>query len=275
MKAGWVFSVAVVLALAVVPGAAASEQVRLWILPFQSPGDADLEVLAETAPELLTVFFSRPPGVVVVERDHLNRILAEQGLGRNGLAEPSSRRRIGELLGATTMITGSVTRKESELIFTAHATEVGSGRVQASEQVAGAADHLEETLQKLCRKLMESLLTEAHDVGWETEPDPGRSLHFLRGLSFYFAANYHRALGEFIECDRSREPDALVTLWRANCYLAVENYGHALLELTRLEQDGADAVSQAEVERKLGQCLEHLSPDERGFYEELAAQGKR
>lgn len=245
--------------------------IRLWILPFQGPGETDLDRVAEAASEILTAFLSRSPEVLVVEREHLDRILAEQGLGGSGLTDPTDRVRMGQLVGATTLITGSLARIQDELVLTSHATEVSSGRILASVQTAGTPAGLEDSFRELSRGLLEGLTTTRPSEEWEVEPHPTGSLHFLRGLTFFHAARYSRALGEFIECDRVGGAGPRTGLWRAKCYLALEEFGHAFLELSLLDPE-SEGVDRDEVVAELARCIEHISPDELGFYEDLASK---
>lgn len=251
--------------------------VRFWILPFENAAkDASLSYLSSALPELLTVFVSGTGTYSVVEREHLDRILAEHALSAEGLIAPARRNRIGRLLGATAMITGSYAREGRELIVTASATDVASGRVLASAQVAGSEDRLGETMKELHQELVRGL-GDVPPGPKETKADPAplQNLHFLRGLSFFYAARYHQALAEFIECGRDGKRDGLPGLWRANCYLAREEYDHAYLELIRLKREAPGAVGVAELEGKLDRCLAQLPPGDVQVYDRLVSPGMK
>ena len=56
----------------------------------------------------------------------------------------------------------------------------------------------------------------------------------MRGLSFYYSAQYNQAIGEFIQAAEEENLMALAGLWSANCYLAQHDYGHAYIELKQL-----------------------------------------
>ncbi len=68
----------------------------------------------------------------VIERDRLDQIMQEQGLGATGLVDPSSAAQIGKLLGVQAMIMGSVTKFD---ISTSRISLPILGSVASSEAV--------------------------------------------------------------------------------------------------------------------------------------------
>jgi hypothetical protein len=102
------------------------------------------------------------------------------------------------------------------------------------------------------------------------EPTPVENLHFLRGLSHFYARRHHQALAELIQCGASAERDGLPGLWRARCYLAQSQHGHAYVELVRLERNGLGSVAAAEHAEMLRTCRARLAPEDLRIYERLA-----
>ena len=84
-------------------------QPRIWILPFSHAGeDPEKAVTTGVAiSEVLTVLVSQATGADVVDRDHLDQVLAEHSLSRKGLLSPDVQLKIGRLLGATVLVSGS------------------------------------------------------------------------------------------------------------------------------------------------------------------------
>jgi hypothetical protein len=205
----------------------------------------------------------------VVEREHLDRILAEHKLGAAGLVAPARRSGIGRLLGATAMIAGSPAREGRELTVTARVIDVASSRVLASAQVTGSEDRLAETVRELQRKLWIGLgAARWGAIGTRPDPAPLQNLHFLRGLSSYYAGRHHQALAEFMQCGDGDLP----ALWRANCYLAREEYDEAYLELIRLKLKGRGTLGAAELEGKLERCRARLAAEDVELCERLVGR---
>jgi TolB-like protein len=120
-------------ALAPARAEAAGEAERVWILPFeQLQEDRPFEYLREALPALLAVAISHTGDDTVVERERLDELLDELSLTLEGLTSRDDRRRIGKLLGATVMISGSYTRQDDRLLLNVQATDLETGVVTAA-----------------------------------------------------------------------------------------------------------------------------------------------
>ena len=71
----------------------------------------------------------------VIERAHLQKIIAEQKLGMSGLFEESSVAEVGKVLGVKTIISGSVMIMADSLEVTARIIDVESASILAAEQL--------------------------------------------------------------------------------------------------------------------------------------------
>jgi hypothetical protein len=56
------------------------------------------------------------PGIRVVERERLSTVISEQHLGHSDLADPKTAVRLGKLIGADAVMTGSVTQYDSSSV---------------------------------------------------------------------------------------------------------------------------------------------------------------
>ncbi|MEE8301035.1 MAG: CsgG/HfaB family protein, partial [Candidatus Tectomicrobia bacterium] len=137
---------AMVLLLAVlpfVPNAVCDPVPRVWMLPFHNTVmNSSASSLTQTIPDLLQVFFSQSAQYAVVDRDHLEMILAERSLTWHGLVSSAQRAEIGTLLGATVMLSGSFVVQGEQVRVMAHAYEVQTSRLLASSQATGRFDDL-------------------------------------------------------------------------------------------------------------------------------------
>ena len=246
---------------------------RLWILPFDNPeADASVAHLEEAIPALLAVATSQSDRHAVVDRQHLNQVLAEQSLTLEGLIAPKTRHEVGRLLGATVMIGGSFVKHGQDLLITMRASDLESGMVTATAEARGPAGHVGRLVSELYRRLVRDLGRRLPDLRADQIDDvPLSNLHFMRGLGYYYSARYNQALAEFLQATREKPLADISRLWLANSYLAQAEYAHAYLELTRLTLGGSRNFRQGEIEAKMRACEKHLSADDVKRIRELAA----
>jgi hypothetical protein len=243
---------------------------RVWILPFeQHHPDAELEYLQEALPALLTVALSQSDNYTIVDRQHLNHLLAERSLTLEGLTS-DAKLRVGKLLGATVMVIGSFARYDGGLLLTVRATDLERGVITVTAEASGAVSQLPELVGHLHRELARELGREAPDPGPDRiDSAPLSNLHFMKGLGHYYIARFGPALSEFMHAAEDRHLSPISQLWLANTYLAQHEYVHAYLELSMLMQRGAGALSEREIFEKMRLCEEHLKPEDVEFVRQL------
>ncbi len=244
---------------------------RIWILPFDNPGaDASVGHLEEAIPALLAVAISQSDQHAVVDRRHLNQVLAEQSLTLEGLTAPTARHEVGRLLGATVMISGSVVKQGGDLLITMRASDIETGMVTAAAEARGPAGQIGRLVSALYRRLARDLGRQLPDLRPDQiDETPLSNLHFMRGLGYYYSARYNQALAEFLQSTREKPLADIARLWLANAYLAQDAYDHAYLELSRLRH-GSRNFRQGEIEAKMRACEKHLSAEEVDRIRELA-----
>jgi TolB-like protein len=81
------------------------------VLPFTNSAigasNAELAPLSKGIADLLLIDLAQNTGIRVVERENLSRIIEEQNLARDGRVDDATAARLGKLLGAKHMVTGS------------------------------------------------------------------------------------------------------------------------------------------------------------------------
>ncbi len=246
---------------------------RIWILPFDNPhADVSLEHLEEALPALLAAAVSKSDQHAVVDRQHLNQVLAELSLTLEGLTAQNTMREVGRLLGATVMISGSFIRRGEDLVITMRASDVQTGIVTGTVEERGPAGQLGQLVRELYRRLARGLGSQLSDLHVDQiDEAPLSNLHFMRGLGYYYSAQYNQALVEFMQAAREEDLTDISRLWLANSYLARHEYAHAYLELTRLRLRGSRNFRSDEIEAKMRACKEHLSAEDVEIIRELAA----
>lgn len=124
-----------VLTLATAP-LFAQEDMRptVAVLPFVNSaiGDAQTELapLSKGIADLLIIELGQNTGIRLVERENISRILEEQNLARDGRVDDATAARIGRLLGAKHIITGSfVTDRSGTMVVTLKTIDVETSRI--------------------------------------------------------------------------------------------------------------------------------------------------
>lgn len=243
----------------------------ILILPFEnSDRGPSVDNLQEAISELLEVFFSHSGSYAVVDRKRLDSVLAEQSLTLKGLVPQEEKQKIGKILGAKIMITGGIAEQDETLFITAHAFDIASGRLLASAGRKNRPNALADMAKELYGLLIEDLQTDLPDAEkHQIDESPISSLHFMRGLSLYYSAKYNQALGEFMQAAQEKGLSDISGFWKAKCYLAQKEYGHAYVELKRLTRKNHPDIRAGDVERRIDLCLEHLSSEDIRLYNQM------
>jgi len=173
---------------------------RIWILPFeQLDADSSLEYLKEALPALLAVAISGSDQYAVVDRDNLKALLTEQSLTIEGLISPDTRHRIGRLLGATVMITGSFVRRDGDVRITMRASDLETGIITSTGEARGPIGRAGELVGQVYRQLAGELDKRLPDLAPDQiDHAPLSNLHVMKGLGHYYSARYSQALAEFM-----------------------------------------------------------------------------
>ena len=114
----------------------------------------ELEPLRAGIADILTSELSANGGIRVIERDQLDKLVAEQNLGANGSVDRSTAVRVGKLLGVHHMIFGSyVTDRKGRMRLDARAVDVETGQIEHVETVQAKTDDFSDMITSLAAKL--------------------------------------------------------------------------------------------------------------------------
>jgi hypothetical protein len=266
--------VTLMLAIPASPVARGSEgEERIWILPFTAlRPDPPLSHLEDALPALLAVAITGSGGRhAVVEREQLNRVLSEQSLSLEGLTWPAARHRVGRLLGATVMITGSFLLEGDELHLTMRALDLETGFVASTADGRGAANEPGALVADLYRRLAAGRGRTLPELAADRiDEAPLSNLHFMKGLGHYHSARYSLSVAEFMQAAADRPLADVSRLWMARAYLAQRQYSHACLELARLEHSVSARVRASDVEEGLRECGQQLRSEDMKLIRDLA-----
>jgi TolB-like protein len=102
----------------------------LAVTPFQVLGDsADSDIYSYGLPDAIANDLAQAPGITVIERLRLSAILQELKLSQSGLISEQSAPEIGAILGAKTIITGTIQKDRQEVRANIRAIEVATGKI--------------------------------------------------------------------------------------------------------------------------------------------------
>lgn len=119
-----------------VPAYAQNEEPRLAlaVVAFQAiPANSPYAYLKDGLPEAITAQLVKIPQLDVLTRSQLQAVLKEQGFGQSAYVDPASAPRIGQLVGARYLLTGSFQVQAQDLLLQAQLIDVESGKVVFAE----------------------------------------------------------------------------------------------------------------------------------------------
>ena len=104
------------------------------VLPFVNSAigaaNTELQPLSKGIADLLIIELGQNTGIRLVERENIEAILQEQNLARDGRVDDATAARIGRLLGAKHIITGSfVTDRSGTMVVTLKSIDVETSRI--------------------------------------------------------------------------------------------------------------------------------------------------
>lgn len=188
---------------------------------------AELEPLRGGIADILISELSANPRIRVIEREQLDKLVAEQNLGANGRVDKATAVRVGKLLGVHHMIFGGyVTDRRNRMRLDARAVNVETGEIEHVETVSANADDFSDMITSLAAKL---------NAGLKLPAMPARSADATRAASppFQVVMLYSRAIAE----ESGGRKDEAVKLYKAALDRFPE-YAAAKKALTRLEAGG-------------------------------------
>ena len=93
--------------------------------------NVELAPLSKGIADLLIVELAQNPAIRVVERENILKLIAEQDLARDGRIDDATAARIGRLLGAKHMVTGSfITDRSGTMVLTVKSIDTETSRIE-------------------------------------------------------------------------------------------------------------------------------------------------
>lgn len=148
--------------------------IRLMVLYFQnSSNDVSLSGLSKGLADMLITDLSKFYMLQVVERDRLESILNEQDISNTNRFDAATAVKIGKILGAEALLTGSYFEMAGNLRIDARIIDVETSAILKSEGVTGKSETFFELEKALAKKILSGLsieLKEGEDEYLRTTP---------------------------------------------------------------------------------------------------------
>ena len=114
----------------------------------------DYESLGRGIGDLMITDLSSNPGIRVVDRDAIDKLMKEQDLGNTQRVDQETAARIGKLLGARYMVFGSlIVDSKGSVTLNARAVDVETSRIAYVESVTGKSDAMMDVIRQLTDKM--------------------------------------------------------------------------------------------------------------------------
>lgn len=127
------------------------------VLPFENgalKNNAEYAPLSKGMAEMLITALAGNPGVRVVERASLQKLIDEQNLGSSDRVDKETAVRLGKLVGAHHMLTGSfVIDPKQRMRIVVRSVNTETSEIEYAESVMGKADDLLELVDQLGTKM--------------------------------------------------------------------------------------------------------------------------
>ena len=238
-----IFFTVLVVFICMIDNLAAEEKkinfLRFLVLPFtNSTGQAEYDVLSQGFADLLMTHISQYPEIGLVHRDHLQQILKEQEIQLQGHLSEDQSTKVGQLAGADKIITGGFSLSNSQLTIQTHVFDVETTKLITSKEIAGPIGNLVALGDQLAATIVKAV------KGKEVVPSiisidqrPNVTLHFIRGLGYYYGNLYDHAVTEFMEAFNLDPHYAEARFWIGRSYFADQEYDHAKIEFSRFVKE--------------------------------------
>ena len=193
-----------------IPAKAEFKKTKIAVLDFQLQGARRDDDMGKIVAEWLITALVKEGRFDVVERRYLEKVLEQQKLGVSGLVDESSASRLGKVLGAKIVITGSVMQFQNIMEVNARIIEVESSSIIAAENVKStSAAKLEDLVVQMAEKIIRDFPLEGYIVQREGNTvliDLGKRTGVKKGMQFVVYQEgrviKHPKTGEVLDIER-------------------------------------------------------------------------
>ncbi|MBN2584305.1 MAG: hypothetical protein JXL80_14690 [Planctomycetes bacterium] len=248
-------SVVAALSLAAVAGWATAATVVVAPLHDASAA-ADSDTVQGVTDLLAGVLAER---VTVVDREKLAVLLAEQGLSASALNEQETAVRVGGLLKADFLLTGSVFRKADEISFAVQLVRISTGEVVKGVTISGSPGDLLKLGRDLAAQCVEALQGGGRESVRDEQPGAthlAEEQFFLEALGYYHAGNFDLAIMNCLKVIQLNPNNVRARLRLAESFLAGDEADQARIALHRT----LELFPRTELSPRIAALMDRLDP---------------
>ena len=133
------------------------------ILPFHERG-AGVAGYGNTASDILFASLVANPDLLLVDREEINKTLAEQELNLSGMVSPGDAVKVGNLIGAKVLVTGSVIDADKSISLVARIIGTETSRVLGESVKGKASDAIGDLAEQLAEKVGATITARASEL---------------------------------------------------------------------------------------------------------------
>ena len=201
------------LALRATAFAQATTQPRLLVMPFETGDDVRIWWLGEGSSVVLAEDL-RALGIQAIGRDERLHAFGQLQVPPVASLSHGTIIRIGQLVGASAVIIGSIRTEDNTLSIRARSLRLDTGRLQGEVEEHGSLDDLFAVYERVARRLTSSPALLAAEQAHRDAPSPAAFENYVKGL----LADTPAAQAAFLEkalALHAGYDEARLALWRA------------------------------------------------------------
>ncbi len=164
------------------------KKTKIAVLDFQQQGGRADSDMGKIVAEWLVTALVKEGRFAVIERRLLNKVLEEQKIGVSGIVDADSASKLGKVLGAKVVITGSVLQYQNIIEVNARIIDVESSSIMAAESAKSTSTvALEDLVVEMTDKIIRDFPLEGYVVLRDKNSvliDLGRQSGVKRGMRF-------------------------------------------------------------------------------------------
>lgn len=185
-----------IIILCLTAAAASAEPVRVSVLYFDNNGGGkELDWLSKGFADMLLTDLALSDDLTVIEREELEKIIAEQKFSLSGMADEEQSLEIGKLLSAQLLITGSFLSSGGRLRIDAKILDTETGQLQGAVKSEGTADGIFGLETEIALSIFETLLIPPPDsLGRETAATYDAAQSYYQGMLSFDRGEYNKAI---------------------------------------------------------------------------------
>jgi hypothetical protein len=133
------------------------------ILPFHERGEG-VKGYGNTASDILFASLVTNPDLLLVDREEINKTLEEQEMNLSGMVSPGDAVKVGNLIGAKVLVTGSVIDADKTIYLVARIIGTETSRVLGESVKGGANDAIGDLVEQLAQKVGATITAHASEL---------------------------------------------------------------------------------------------------------------